>query len=859
MNGGLCPLESDLQAFLTGRLTGPSFEVVAEHLETCHECQSVAERVDTPVPSGMRLLRNAPLSAPPISPGAQIGPYLVLRRLGQGGMGIVYRARQTGLSREVALKVMKSGLGDATRLARFQTEAQTLARLSHPNIIQVFDSGEHEGAPYFVMELAEGGTLAEHTVGGQVPPRQAVGWIEVMARAVHFAHQHNIIHRDLKPANILLGADGTLKVSDFGLARWTEGNDRTVTHQVLGTPDYMAPEQASGSRVTGSVDVWALGAILYELLTGRPPFTSDTALRTLARIANEEPVPPSQLRPECGRDLETICLKCLEKSPSARYSSALDLANDLRAYQEGRTIVARPVGPRGRAIRWARRRPALAASLVAVVALACFSTVAAILLHREQQRSAAAEVQRQLDLADSLLSTAPGAVPVVLSSLAPNAEQVRPLLRERFSKEDGNRRLRAAIALSMLGEPQLEYLLEAVPTAPASECGNLVLAFRVAGEDARRALVARAEGPAGTRYAILAMECGEPGPATARLAGTSADRRAAFLDDYRTWHGDLASLPEMLRDARADFRSGLCAAIGSVDPALLADAVRAPLSEAMRELARHAVDPGSRAAAEWALRQWQLPVPDLGQVDQAPWSVNSVGMCMVEVPAGDHFSLTGVASPVATFHLADREVTREQFLRCIEDTKYPAAEKPEWRLSWYTQKDVSGAPARYLTHDDMLLYCNWLSVREKRKPCYTRDESNWHFHREADGYRLPDEVEWEYAHRAGSTSTFFFGENPRLLSQYAQVGDFEPTTVGGKLPNRWGLFDMNGNVWEVCWTLSSGPRPLATKTTHISPLVWVQRGGSFQSGWYDCRCVNSIPMGHVAYAHNGFRIARNNR
>lgn len=860
MPGDTCPLESDLQAFLTGRLVGPAFDVVATHLEHCPGCQDVAERMDEPAPEGMRLLRHAPPPAPPVAPGSLIGPYLVIRGLGQGGMGIVYLARHVGLGRDVALKVMKGGFNDAARLARFETEAKTLARLAHPNVVQVFDSGNHEGSPYFVMELAEGGTLAEHTQTRPVPPRQAASWVEIMARAVHFAHQHEVIHRDLKPANILLAADGTLKVSDFGLARWIEGGDlRTVTNQILGTPDYMAPEQASGARVTTSVDVWALGAILYELLTGRTPFPSDTPLHTLARITQEDPVPPSHLRPACGRDLETICLKCLDKHPSSRYASAQALADDLRAYLEGRPITARPIGAVGRALRWARRRPTLAAALGAIVALACFSTVAAINLQREQQRTAAAEHRRQLDLAESLLITAPAAVPVVLASLAPDAARVLPLLRDRFAHEVGHRRLRAAMALMVLGESQLEYLLEAVPTAPASECGNLVLALRAGGEEARRALASRAEGSAGTRYAILALECGEPGPAMARLAGSSSDLRAGLLEEYRTWHGDLATLPELLRSASGDFRSGLCAAIGSVDPTLLTDGARGPLIELLTDLARQAVDPGSRAMAEWALRQWQQPVPRFAEPAGSAWSINQVGMYMIDIPAGVHLWNTGDLTFVPAFHLADREVTLEQFRRCLHDPSYPAADKPSWLHAGYTQQDPPSGPVRYLSHDDMLLFCNWLSTCEGRKLCYSRDASGWHLDREAGGYRLPDEAEWEYALRAGTTGTFSFGDNPRLLQRYAQVGDFHPAPVGGRLPNRWGLFDMTGNLWEVCWTNQPGPRPFSSKADPANPLVWAARGGSYESGWYDCRCVHRIPCGHVAYATYGFRVARNDR
>ena len=291
-------------------------------------------------------------------------------------MGVVYRALDIRLSRIVALKTLAEAR-HATRdqLARFLDEAKAVARLRHPNIIAIHAIGEREEQPYFSLEYAEGGNLARSLAKGPMASRQAAELVELLARAVHSAHRAGIIHRDLKPSNVLLTAEGVPKVGDFGLAKLLDGHSsRTYSGQVMGTPSYMAPEQAEGrSREVGpAADVYALGAILYHAMTGRPPFQGDSALETLKMVAASDAVPPNQLRPDVPRDLETICLKCLEKSPSRRYNSALELAEDLRRFLEDRPILARPVGAAGRLWRWAWRNRMLAAAasiLVAVFAL----------------------------------------------------------------------------------------------------------------------------------------------------------------------------------------------------------------------------------------------------------------------------------------------------------------------------------------------------------------------------------------------------------------------------------------------------------------------------------------------------------
>jgi WD40 repeat protein/tRNA A-37 threonylcarbamoyl transferase component Bud32 len=330
--------------------------------------------------------------------------YEVVGRLGKGGMGIVYQARQTRLGRLVALKMIRDeALADAEQRARFQAEAEAVARLRHPHIVQVFDVGEHDGHPYIALEYVEGGSLAARLARGPLPLREALRLLEPLARAVHHAHRAGIVHRDLTPANVLLASDGSPRVSDFGLAkRLDAGADQTRTGAVLGTPAYMAPEQAAGQgkRVGIPADVYALGAILYEMLTGRPPFRASTTLETLRRTEAEEPTPPRRLDPRLPRDIETLCLKCLEKDPTRRYASAQELAEDVRRFLAGEPVRARPAPAWRRAAKWARRRPA-AAALFLVSALALAAAVAGLAWHGvEQERALAYAREKEHDARD---------------------------------------------------------------------------------------------------------------------------------------------------------------------------------------------------------------------------------------------------------------------------------------------------------------------------------------------------------------------------------------------------------------------------------------------------------------------------
>jgi serine/threonine protein kinase len=329
-----------------------------------------------------RPLREPTAVAGSSVPGEKIhyfGDYEVLEEIGRGGMGVIYKARQVSLNRIVALKMILAGrLANESDIQRFHAEAEAAAKLEHPGIVPIFEIGQHGGQHYFSMGFVDGESLAKKVSAGPFSPRRAAELVTQIAEAVHFAHERGIIHRDLKPANVLLDRSGQPHVTDFGLAKEMRGDaGLTGAGQILGTPSYMPPEQASGKSdpIGPTADVYSLGAILYCLLTGRPPFQAATPVDTLRQVIEQLPVSVSQLNGQVPLDLETIALRCLEKDPRRRYATALELAEELERYLDGRPILARPVGSFDRTWRWCRRNPVVA-GLAAAVALALVSGTA---------------------------------------------------------------------------------------------------------------------------------------------------------------------------------------------------------------------------------------------------------------------------------------------------------------------------------------------------------------------------------------------------------------------------------------------------------------------------------------------------
>ena len=686
---------------------------------------------------------TTPSEPPPSIPGYEIEGVL-----GRGGMGVVYKARHLALKRTVALKmILAGGHAGPRELARFRIEAEAVARLQHPNIVQIHEVGEASGHPYFALELVEGGNLARKIAGQPLPARDAARLVEALARAMQLAHSRNVVHRDLKPANILLTADGTPKITDFGLARQLDSDSgETQAGAVMGTPSYMAPEQASGHthEAGPAADVYALGAILYDCLTGRPPFKGKTIVETLDQVRTQEPVPPSRWRAGVPLDLETICLKCLRKEPENRYASAAELADDLVRYQNGEPIRARSVGRVERVGKWARRNPLLAV-VAAVLLLVTVASVAGIVwkyTDAEQQRGIAEgkkkEAQKEADKAKKAQA--------FLESIfaLSDASGQRGTLSARQILDDAEKR----IPVDFADQPELRAELLA----------SIEKVFAKITENAPLAMLLEVRGPV-------------------RLQSSrGANQRA--LPQALLYAGDRLSLPA---DAEVQLVS-------------------------LSDLHKEWLKPGREVAIH---RKGCTPVDAVRQRD------NSVPMTFVRLPKGTFYLGWGGLDPnpeskevakgvkaeiAADFEIAVHDVTQGQWQAVM-------GENP----SYFSRFGTGRQHVKDISDEELKLFpveqVSWEDAQEFIKKLNEKERGRGYV------YRLPTEAEWEYACRGGATSEeecsfhFYFDKPTNDLSSdfvnYNGNGPKgkavrRPTRVGAYPPNKLGLCDMHGNVWQWC-------------------------------------------------------------
>ena len=563
---------------------------------------------------------------PPENPAPQdvihyFGDYELLKELGRGGMGVVYKAGQLSLNRLVAVKMILSGqLASPERVARFHREAEAAANLKHPHIVAIHEVGEHNGQHYFSMDFIEGRSLSEIARERLLLPRTAARYVEQVAEAIHYAHQQGTLHRDLKPANILIDAADEPHVTDFGVAKRIEGDsDLTASGEILGTPNYMPPEQAAGRQqeVGPTSDVYSLGATLYDLLTGRPPFRAATPTATLLQVLHSEPVSPRMLNPALDRDLETICLKCLQKERSRRYASAQELAADLGRYLRGEPIHARPVGRPERFWRWCKRQPVVAGLIAAVavtlVAGTIVSSVFAVSENAQKKRADEKALQAAESLVNAVLTAPADTVQFAIQNLMPLRELALPILERRYEGDrlPPSQRLHAAFAMAALGRVERDFLIESIASARPAECRNFVAALRREREAAVQSLRQQAETagknkdwPQKARLAIVVLHLGELALARDMLPVEQRPdpvQRTVFIKTFSTWHGDFAHLlPAIEADDSAAIRSGICCAMGSASPDALSAAEKNSVGLALQDWYRSKPDAGTHSAAAFA-------------------------------------------------------------------------------------------------------------------------------------------------------------------------------------------------------------------------------------------------------------------
>jgi serine/threonine protein kinase/formylglycine-generating enzyme required for sulfatase activity len=693
-----------------------------------------------------------------------------------------------------------------------------------------------------------------------------------VAEALDYAHNQGILHRDIKPSNLLLDAHGTVWVTDFGLAKLDDHQNLTDPGDILGTLRYMPPEAFDGKTDARS-DVYALGLTLYEFLAFRPAFDETERPKLIKQVAHSEPIRLGKLNRQVPRDLETIIHKAIDREPQRRYATAGELAADLQRFLNDEPIRARRQSAVERVLKWGRRNKGVAAlasiAALALTAVAVVSMTSAVRLERErdavvdeQQRANRAESRALAALAETLFTAAPDSVPFIIDSLKERKTAVLPDLQRRSGQWDrqSTEHLRLTVALAVLGQDQLAELCDLVEHTQAAESYNLLLGLEVCGPDKavpeldRRYQRARAEAGR-TRLSIALLTLGDARAARAELAvRDNPTDRVRFIHLFRTWHGELTRIPELLRSVEDPaFRSGMCLAAGSVEPDKVTPAVRQPLGQVFAHLYSTASDGGTHGAAAWALQRLRdsatnrpggVPTPVIpqtpGPVDGRQWFVNRQGMTMIGIEPGffqpesyerDAAAAHGGPIVVLTrpFFMLDQEVTAEWYRRFLASDDHPSGEALTDAARHADSRDTLARP----DWNSALLFCNWLSRREGRTPCYQipppEEAVTATCDFKANGYRLPTDAEWEYAFRCGSTTRYVTGDDVSRMLDYGRVFATHPGPGKAFFPNPWGLFDLLGNGWEICWDFPN-PSALAIDPVGSVGKVFAMRGGSAEAG-----------------------------
>ncbi len=765
--------------------------------------------------------------------GRQVGDYLLLDRIGHGGMGVVYRALQRGTRRIVALKLIKSDWrGDSTTNSnnqaakRFTDEAKAHASLDHENIVPLHDAGHVDGLLYFSMRLIKGRSLAQRLLSdGPLEPRKAAYYVEAIARAVQYAHDHNILHRDLKPSNIMVDENDRPYLIDLGLARSLDATDFTsLSGKVMGTAEYMSPEQAQGrSDIDHRTDVYGLGATLFALLTGRPPFTGDDPMVVLRKVIDEEPSWPRAGNRVVDRELKAICLKSLEKDRERRIAGAGALAKALRDYLEYRPTGITTPSPWARLEKWVKRKPWRATAAVLGVA-ATVILAASLGWHARQSRIEARA------LLQDVLTVPVIQLPDKLAQISRIRSWVDPLLRSARARAVGDPASEFRLSLALLeGEPErapelARLLLElgldehAIATTSLRPHWHVVspMLFQVLDDPASP--VPR-RGRAAAALITLDSPSTPAGHAYDELKIAPDPERGAYLLD---WLARSRIDPRVLVDRLAiepdvSIQRRLILALSELSEGESHEGLFQETIARFAALYRDHPDPGVHSCLARLLRRLgsgnlldEVDASMRGKPsDGRRWLVTSWGKTMAIIGGEDDpIPVAGpIATPLPRFAIGVAETTMRDYL----------AFKPEHvairKRNLSTIESRPELPADFVSYNDAAEYCNWRTLRDglpESERCYSANRvgdrlelvPNYSTRR---GYRLPSLAEWEKAARAGTISNRYFGPDPTLIRSYAwgiSNADFRSHQVAELRPNDYGLFDILGNLIEWCYNPS---------------------------------------------------------